>query len=254
MCIFWSYSSASPLTECGQSASICTLNNCSKLGIRKTSDASLIGVCLILLHLPCTWVSHKWCTFVIQGQSMTPPDIDGSVNDGICESFAIYQQQIVGANHLQSQYHTSLERKDTIVSPPSSQDQHTSHCGWGLVQCNWRCWSINMHLSHCQCVAIWKYWWRVVAWTYSSNSNWYMGCTIHPWRSGKYYSLFNQFPELLNANCLPPCFKFDQADRQFLFEPHPLIQCDAINLSLQLIWNSVPSSDRRGGGFSLSIG
>jgi hypothetical protein len=68
------------------------------------------------------------------------------------------------------------------------------------------------------------------------------------------YTLFDGFPELLNADCLPPSFKFDQADGEFLLEPHLLIRCDTIHLSLQLTNNAVRISDTPGGGFSLSIG
>ena len=80
-----------------------------------------------------------------------------------------------------------------------------------------------------------------------------MAHKMHLWISEMDYTLFDGFPELLNANCLPPSFKFDQVDGQFLLETHLLIQCDTINLSLQLIRNVVCISDTPGGGFSLSI-
>jgi len=57
---FWSYPSTSPLTSCPQSSSICEWNSCPKLGIPKSSDASLSEVNLILLHTPRTCVSLKW--------------------------------------------------------------------------------------------------------------------------------------------------------------------------------------------------
>jgi hypothetical protein len=58
------------------------------------------------------------------------------------------------------------------------------------------------------------------------------------------------------AECQLPAsrLKFDQADGQFLFEPHLLVQYDTITLSLQLTHNTVRIGDTRGGGFSLSIG
>jgi hypothetical protein len=37
------------------------------------------------------------------------------------------------------------------------------------------------------------------------------------------YALFNGFLERLNANCLSPSFKRDQAEGDFLLEPHLLI-------------------------------
>jgi len=67
------------------------------------------------------------------------------------------------------------------------------------------------------------------------------------------YTLFDGFLELLNANCLPTSFKLDQADGQFLLEPHLLIRCDTINLSLQLTHNAVNISKTPGSGSSLNI-
>ena len=67
------------------------------------------------------------------------------------------------------------------------------------------------------------------------------------------YTLFDGFPLLPNADCLPPSFKLDQADGQFPLELHLLIQCDTINLSLQLTHNAVNISETSGSGFSLSI-
>jgi hypothetical protein len=68
------------------------------------------------------------------------------------------------------------------------------------------------------------------------------------------YMLFDHFPKLLNADSLPTSFKFDHADGEFLLESHLLIQCDTINLSLQLTNNAVCISHTPGGGFSLSVG
>ena len=34
------------------------------------------------------------------------------------------------------------------------------------------------------------------------------------------YMLLDSFPELLNADRLPPSLKLDQADGEFLLEPH----------------------------------
>jgi len=59
---FWSHPSTSPLTLCPQFSAICDENSCAKLGVPKSSDASLSGVNLILLHTPRTCVSLKWYT------------------------------------------------------------------------------------------------------------------------------------------------------------------------------------------------
>jgi len=68
------------------------------------------------------------------------------------------------------------------------------------------------------------------------------------------YELFNGFLERLNADCLPPSFKLDQADGEFLVEPLLFIRGDALNLSLQLDSDALGSSQVPGGGFCLSIG
>jgi len=68
------------------------------------------------------------------------------------------------------------------------------------------------------------------------------------------YTLLDGFPELLNADCLPPSFKLDQADGEFLREPHLVFRSDTINLSLELNHNAVRISDTPGGGFNLSSG
>jgi hypothetical protein len=47
-----------------------------------------------------------------------------------------------------------------------------------------------------------------------------MANKMHLWISEMDYTLFDGFLELLNADCLPPSFKFDQADGEFLREPH----------------------------------
>jgi hypothetical protein len=68
------------------------------------------------------------------------------------------------------------------------------------------------------------------------------------------YMVFDGFPELLNANCLLPSFKFNHADGPFLHEMHLLIRSETINLPLPLIGNAVRISDTQSGGFSFSIG
>jgi hypothetical protein len=77
---------------------------------------------------------------------------------------------------------------------------------------------------------------------------------MHLWISEMDYTLFGGFPELVNADWLPPNFTFDQADAEFLLEPHLLIRYDTINLSLQLTHNAVRICHTPGGGCSLSIG
>jgi len=68
-----------------------------------------------------------------------------------------------------------------------------------------------------------------------------------------YYALFNGFPERLNADCLPPSFKLDQADGEVLLELLLFIQGDAINYSLQLNSDALRISHAPGLGFCLSI-
>jgi hypothetical protein len=81
-----------------------------------------------------------------------------------------------------------------------------------------------------------------------------MAHKIHLWIFEMHYTLNDGFRELLHTNCLPPSRIFDQADGEFLLEPHLLIPCDTINLSLQLTHNAVCISHTPGGGFSLIIG
>jgi hypothetical protein len=67
------------------------------------------------------------------------------------------------------------------------------------------------------------------------------------------YTLFDGFPKLQNTHCLPPSFKLDQADGEFLHEPHLVYSSDTMNHSLELIHNAVRISDTPGGGFNVSI-
>jgi len=67
-------------------------------------------------------------------------------------------------------------------------------------------------------------------------------------------TLFNGSPEHLNDNCLPPSFTLDEADGEFLPEPHLLMRSNTINHSLLLIHNVVCISKTPGGDFSLSNG
>jgi len=68
------------------------------------------------------------------------------------------------------------------------------------------------------------------------------------------YMMFDDFPELLNADCLPPSFKLDQADGELLHEPYVVFRSDARNLAPELMHNAVHISDTPGGGFDPSIG
>ena len=81
-----------------------------------------------------------------------------------------------------------------------------------------------------------------------------MAHTMHVWLSEMDYMLFDGFPELLNADCLPPSFKHDQADGEFLRELHLVFQSDTMNASPELIHNAVRISDTPRGGVNLSIG
>jgi hypothetical protein len=81
-----------------------------------------------------------------------------------------------------------------------------------------------------------------------------MAQKMNLWISKMDYTLFDDFPEVLNSNRLALSFKFDQADGRFLLEMHLVIRSDTINLSLQPILNAVHISDTPRGGFSLSIG
>ena len=67
------------------------------------------------------------------------------------------------------------------------------------------------------------------------------------------YTLFDGFPERLNADCLPPSFKLDHADGEFLLESLLFIRGDAVNLSLQLVSDVLRVSQAPGCGICLSI-
>jgi len=51
-----------------------------------------------------------------------------------------------------------------------------------------------------------------------------MAHEMHVWISEMDYTMFIGSLELLNADSLPSSFKLDQADGQFLLEPHLLGQ------------------------------
>jgi len=68
MSTFWSYPTTSPRTLWPQSSSICAWHSRPKLGIPKSSDASLSKVNLILLYTPQILVPLKWCTCCDMGQ------------------------------------------------------------------------------------------------------------------------------------------------------------------------------------------
>ena len=68
------------------------------------------------------------------------------------------------------------------------------------------------------------------------------------------YTLFDGVLELLNGNWLPPSFKLNKADGEFLCETHLVFRSDTMNLSLELIHNAVRIRYTPGGGFNLSIG
>jgi len=76
---------------------------------------------------------------------------------------------------------------------------------------------------------------------------------MHLWMSEMYYALFKGFPQHLKAYCLPPSFKLNHADGQFVLEPLLFIRGDATNLSLQLVSDVLRISQAPGRGFSLSI-
>ena len=69
-----------------------------------------------------------------------------------------------------------------------------------------------------------------------------------------YYALLNGVLEHLNAECLPLCFKHDQADGELLLELLLFIQGDGINLSLQLVTDPLQISETPGHGFCRRIG
>jgi hypothetical protein len=67
------------------------------------------------------------------------------------------------------------------------------------------------------------------------------------------YVLFNCFLGRLNADSFPPSFKCDQTDGEFHLE-HPLfIRGDAIDLSFQLVSDTLRISEAPGQSFCLSI-
>jgi len=68
-----------------------------------------------------------------------------------------------------------------------------------------------------------------------------------------YYALFNGFPERLNANYLPTSNKLDQGDEEFLLQPRLFIRGDAMNLSLQLVTDTLRISPGPGCGSCLSF-
>jgi hypothetical protein len=80
-----------------------------------------------------------------------------------------------------------------------------------------------------------------------------MAYKIHLLISKMYYTLFNGFPERLNADCLTPSIKLDQTAGEFLPPPLLFIRRDAMNLSLQLVSDPLRISPAPGGGFCLSI-
>ena len=81
-----------------------------------------------------------------------------------------------------------------------------------------------------------------------------MAHKMHLWISEMDYTLFNGFPERLNADCVPPSFKLDQTDGEFHLEPLLFIPGDGINLSLQLVSDALRISQAPGCGICLSIG
>ena len=68
-----------------------------------------------------------------------------------------------------------------------------------------------------------------------------------------HYVLLNGFLERLNVYSLPPRFKIDQADSEFLLELLLFIRGDTINLTLQLVSDPLRISQAPGRGFCLSI-
>jgi hypothetical protein len=68
-----------------------------------------------------------------------------------------------------------------------------------------------------------------------------------------YYALFNGFLEHMNDDCLPPRFKIDQVDCEFLLGQLLFIRGDATNMSLQFVCDLLQISEAPGGGFSFSI-
>lgn len=80
-----------------------------------------------------------------------------------------------------------------------------------------------------------------------------MAYKIHHWILKVYHTMFYGCLDVLNVNCIPPCFKLNEWDGEFFLEAHLVICSDAINLSIQLIYNAVYICDASGGGLSFSI-
>jgi hypothetical protein len=80
-----------------------------------------------------------------------------------------------------------------------------------------------------------------------------MAHKMNLWISEMYHALFNVFPEHLNADYLPPSFKLNQTDGEFHLEPLLSIRGDAMNLSLQLVSDTLHISQTPGRGFCLTI-
>ena len=59
-----------------------------------------------------------------------------------------------------------------------------------------------------------------------------MAHKMHLWLSAMYYTLCDHFPDVLHADSIPPSFKPDQADAEFLHDSHLLIWSITTNLSL----------------------
>jgi hypothetical protein len=81
-----------------------------------------------------------------------------------------------------------------------------------------------------------------------------MAHKMHLWISEMNYVLFNGFLVHLNTHYLTPNFKLEEAEGEFLPEPHLFIQGDAINLSLQLDSDTFRISQAPGGGVCHNIG
>jgi hypothetical protein len=55
---------------------------------------------------------------------------------------------------------------------------------------------------------------------------------MHLWLSEVHFTLFNGLRECPNPDCLPPSFKLEHADVEFLLDTLLFISGDATNLSL----------------------
>jgi len=76
---------------------------------------------------------------------------------------------------------------------------------------------------------------------------------MHHSLSKIYHTPFYHCLDLLYTDSLPPCFKLNQGDVEFLLDAHLLIRSDTINLFFQLIHNAVHISDALGCALSFSI-